>query len=36
LVTPDEVAAGAVFLAADESSAVNGTHLIMDLGYTAR
>ena len=36
LVTPDEVAAGAVFLASDESSAVNGTHLIMDLGYTAR
>ena len=36
LVTPEEVAAGAVFLASDESSAVNGTHLIMDMGYTAR
>ncbi len=36
LVTPEEVAAGAVFLASDEASAVNGTHLIMDLGYTAR
>ena len=36
LVTPEEVASGVVFLASDESSAVNGTHLIMDLGYTAR
>jgi NAD(P)-dependent dehydrogenase (short-subunit alcohol dehydrogenase family) len=36
LVTPEEVASGAVFLASDEASAINGTHLIMDLGYTTR
>ncbi len=36
LITPEEVAAGAVFLASDESSAVNGTHLIMDMGYTTK
>jgi len=36
LITPEEVAGGAVFLASDESSAINGTHLIMDMGYTTR
>jgi 2-dehydro-3-deoxy-L-fuconate 4-dehydrogenase len=33
---PDEIAAGAVFLASDESSFMTGQALIIDGGYTAR
>ena len=32
---PEEMAAGAVFLASDESSFVTGTDLLIDGGYTA-
>lgn len=32
---PDEVAAAALFLASDEASFVNGTHLFVDNGFTA-
>lgn len=35
LCDPKEVAAAALFLASDESSFVNGTHLFVDNGYTA-
>lgn len=35
LGTVDEIANGAVFLASDESSFVNGTDLLIDGGYTA-
>lgn len=35
LCAPAEVAAAALFLASDESSFVNGTHLFVDNGYTA-
>ena len=33
---PEEIAAGAVFLASDESSFMTGTDLLIDGGYTAR
>ena len=32
---PEEVAHAALFLASDESSFVNGTHLFVDNGFTA-
>jgi NAD(P)-dependent dehydrogenase (short-subunit alcohol dehydrogenase family) len=35
LGTPDEIAAGAVFLASDESSFMTGADLLIDGGYTA-
>lgn len=35
LCAPSEVANAALFLASDESSFVNGTHLFVDNGYTA-
>lgn len=35
LCAPEEVAAAALFLASDESSFVNGTHLFVDNAYTA-
>jgi len=35
LCAPEEVAKAALFLASDESSFVNGTHLFVDNGYTA-
>ncbi|MCB5410356.1 SDR family NAD(P)-dependent oxidoreductase [Pseudogemmobacter faecipullorum] len=35
LCRPDEVASAALFLASDEASFVNGTHLFADNGYTA-
>ena len=35
LGTPEEIAAGAVFLASDESSFMTGTDLLIDGGYTA-
>ncbi|WNW11474.1 SDR family NAD(P)-dependent oxidoreductase [Pseudomonas sp. DTU_2021_1001937_2_SI_NGA_ILE_001] len=35
LCDPAEVAAAALFLASDEASFVNGTHLFVDNGYTA-
>ncbi len=35
LGTPDEIAAGAVFLASDESSFMTGSDLLIDGGYTA-
>jgi NAD(P)-dependent dehydrogenase (short-subunit alcohol dehydrogenase family) len=35
IATPEEVAAGAVFLASDESSFVTGTDLLIDGGRTA-
>lgn len=35
LCEPKEVASAALFLASDESSFVNGTHLFVDNGYTA-
>jgi NAD(P)-dependent dehydrogenase (short-subunit alcohol dehydrogenase family) len=36
LVTTEEVASGVVFMASDEASAVVGTSLIMDGGFTAQ
>ena len=35
LGAPQEMAAGAVFMASDESSFVTGTDLLIDGGYTA-
>ena len=35
LVKPDEIAAAALYLAADESSMVTGTNLIIDGGWSA-
>ena len=35
LCRPDEVATAALFLASDEASFVNGTHLFVDNAYTA-
>ena len=35
LCDPKEVAAAALFLASDEASFVNGTHLFVDNAYTA-
>jgi NAD(P)-dependent dehydrogenase (short-subunit alcohol dehydrogenase family) len=35
LCQPEEVAQAALFLASDQSSFVNGTHLFVDNGYTA-
>jgi NAD(P)-dependent dehydrogenase (short-subunit alcohol dehydrogenase family) len=35
MCTPDEVAKAALFLASDDASFVNGTHLFVDNGYTA-
>ncbi|RUU84535.1 SDR family oxidoreductase, partial [Mesorhizobium sp. M7A.F.Ca.CA.004.12.1.1] len=32
---PEEVARAALYLASDESSFVNGTHLFVDNGFTA-
>jgi NAD(P)-dependent dehydrogenase (short-subunit alcohol dehydrogenase family) len=32
---PEEVARAALFLASDESSFVNGTHLFVDNGFSA-
>ncbi|HEY0440915.1 MAG TPA: SDR family oxidoreductase, partial [Xanthobacteraceae bacterium] len=32
---PDEIAAGAVFLASDESAFMTGSDLLIDGGYTA-
>jgi NAD(P)-dependent dehydrogenase (short-subunit alcohol dehydrogenase family) len=32
---PEEVAAAALFLASDEASFINGTHLFVDNGFTA-
>ena len=32
---PEEVARAALFLASDEASFVNGTHLLVDNGFTA-
>ena len=36
IVEPDEVASVALFLAADDSSAVSGTTLVVDCGLMAR
>ena len=36
LGTPEDIAAGIVFLASDESSFVTGAELVIDGGYTAR
>jgi len=33
---PEEIAAGAVFLASDESSFMTGSDLLIDGGYTAQ
>lgn len=33
--TPEEIAAGVVFLASDEASFVNGARLFVDNGFTA-
>jgi len=35
LVTPEEVAAGIVFMASDDASAIVGTNLVIDGGFTA-
>ncbi|MFL5001993.1 MAG: SDR family oxidoreductase, partial [Xanthobacteraceae bacterium] len=35
LGTPDEIAAGAVFLASDQSGFMTGADLLIDGGYTA-
>ena len=35
LGAPDEIAAGAVFLASDESAFMTGADLLIDGGYTA-
>lgn len=35
MCTPEEVANAALFLASDEASFVNGTHLFVDNAYTA-
>ncbi len=36
LGTPDEIAAGAVFMASDEASFMTGADLLIDGGYTAQ
>jgi NAD(P)-dependent dehydrogenase (short-subunit alcohol dehydrogenase family) len=35
IAEPEEVARAALFLASDEASFVNGTHLFVDNGFTA-
>jgi NAD(P)-dependent dehydrogenase (short-subunit alcohol dehydrogenase family) len=36
LGTPEDIAAGIVFLASEESSFMTGSELVIDGGYTAR